>query len=77
MQSRQEWETPVPISVELKGVTYDGHYQLERRYSKHELRWIRVTYDGDWKPAHLSRSEPEILAKILLLELVGKQRDKD
>ena len=72
---RQEWEPSIPISVELKGVTHNGHYQFESgRRSKRELRWIIVTYDGDSKRAHLGGSEPESLAKLLLLELVGKQR---
>ena len=45
-----------------------------RQFQTRELRWIIVTYDGDSKRAHLGGSEPESLAKLLLLELVGKQR---
>jgi hypothetical protein len=68
MQSRQEWETPVPISVKR---THNGHYQLERGRS--ENRMIRVTYGDESKTARLGAMDPEGLARLLLSEIVGKK----
>jgi hypothetical protein len=48
----QEWEPPVPISIERNGVTHEGHYELEAHYSKPELRMIRVTGEGGSKTTH-------------------------
>lgn len=68
----QEWEPPVPISIERNGVTHEGHYELEIRYSKPELRMIRVTGEGGSKTTHLSASPPQSLARLLLSEIVAK-----
>jgi hypothetical protein len=74
---RQEWEPSIPISVELKGVTHNGHYQFESgSHSKRELRLILVTYDGDSERAHLGGSQPEDLAKLVLSALGGKKRSE-
>jgi hypothetical protein len=69
----QEWESPVPISVERNGVTHKGHYELETHYSKPELRMIRVTGEGGSKTTHLGSSPAESLARMILMsELVAK-----
>jgi hypothetical protein len=69
---RQEWEPPIPISVERNGVTHKGHYELETHYSKPQLRMIRVTGEGGSKTTHLSASPPQSLARLLLSEIVAK-----
>jgi hypothetical protein len=67
---RQEREPPVPISVELKGVTHKGYYQIEGARSEERMN---VTCDGESKSAWLHAMEPNDLARLLLLEIVGKQ----
>ena len=69
---REEWTPPQPISIEVHGVSHTGHYQLETRYSKPELRIIRVTGEYGSKTTHLSASPPESLARLLLSEIVAK-----
>ena len=73
---RQEWEPLIPISVDRNGVTHNGHYQLES--GRGENRMIRVTYGGGptLPPARLGANEPEIFARLLLAEIVGKQTSR-
>ena len=59
-----------PISLELDGTIYTGTFTAYRKT-------ITVWHAGRNRMAHLpSSSPPEVLARILLEELVLERRDK-
>jgi len=53
-----------PISIEIEGVRYDGRYGIHRGV-------MTVTYAGvDSKRTQVGGTPPEVLARMLLSELV-------
>ena len=69
-RKNDEWTTPSkPISVEIAGITHQGHYQSERRM-------VRVDYRGLSRVTQRGQSTPEALARLLLAELVRGAPDE-
>jgi hypothetical protein len=59
-----------PISIEMDGTIYSGTFAAHKRM-------ITVWYEGQNKMTHLpSSAPPEVLARILLEEIVREHRDK-
>ena len=64
---KPQWDPPVELSIEKDGVIHTGHYELERSYSRPEMRMIRVTGLGGSKTTHLGSSPAQSLAQFILM----------
>ena len=56
--------TQIPISINREGKNYKGYYEMDRRM-------ITVHYDFKQTTTQLGASNPEILAHLLLSELIN------
>jgi hypothetical protein len=61
------YRTPLDVSVDIAGTTHQGTYVIDGKT-------ITVWYHGRSKTTQLGSSTPEILAGIILSELVREDR---
>ena len=66
---RRRWSDDHDIVVEKDGKQYGGHYRTDNCKSP----GIKVYYGGVSRYAFLHAHPPELLARLLLLELVREQ----
>jgi hypothetical protein len=66
-RKRTPYRAPLDISIEIAGTTHQGTYVIDGKS-------ITVWYHGRSRTTQFGSSTPPVLARIILSELVRKER---